>query len=445
MKTKGLFTKAAALIACLCCVVSLAACGGGGKSEELESRTDKYGNTLVTIMVHKDSSTKEGKAYQKCVDEFNAEYKSKKIKAQITFVAQTSGVDQYEATISNLYRQGGGKLYDIISFDAPKCAGYAKSGILYDMTSALGDYTDDFIGESINRFNDKVYGLPIQESSAGFYYNLDVMKAAGITENELNGYKTNGWTFEQFKNVCERLKNAGKTAVDMQLAAGGETSTYLLYPLGNAAGGEYVSKDGKTADGYLNSAQTKEGFQFIKDCIDSGYTNYQISGTEFLTKNTVGMYLSSGWTIPDIKEQYSQNFAGGWGILPYPHKDGSPAVSATGSWSFGITNNGIRNKEAALEIIKWMTSDSSATTITNATGMIAAKSTINKNYEATSPEGVLYNQLVNSGKARPSMAAYADFSTEFNLIITGLRTGGVDAVLNEHTTSLQTKINRNDR
>ena len=43
------------------------------------------------------------------------------------------------------------------------------------------------------------------------------------------------------------------------------------------------------------------------------------------------------------------------------------------------------------------------------------------------------------------MAAYADFSTEFNLIITGLRTGGVDAVLNEHTTSLQTKINRNDR
>ena len=92
-----------------------------------------------------------------------------------------------------------------------------------------------------------------------------------------------------------------------------------------------------------------------------------------------------------------------------------------------------------------MTSDSSATTITNATGMIAAKSTINKNYEATSPEGVLYNQLVNSGKARPSMAAYADFSTEFNLIITGLRTGGVDAMLNEHTTSLQTKINRNDR
>lgn len=444
MKGKRFLVKVATLALAVCCVLSFAACGGG-KAEEVESRTDKYGNTLVTIMVHKDSSTKEGKAYQKCVDDFNTAYKSKNIKAQITFVAQTSGVDQYEATISNLYRQGGGKLYDIISFDAPKCAGYAKSGILYDMTSALSAYVNDFIPESVNRYDGKVYGLPIQESSAGFYYNKAVMNAAGITDEEITGYQTNGWTFDEFKAVCEKLKNSGKTAVDMQLTAGGETSTYLLYPLGNAAGGEYVSADGKTANGYLNSAQTKEGFQFIKDCVDAGYTNYQIDGKAFLTGDTVGMYLSSGWTIPEIKEQYQANFTGGWGILPYPHKSGSPATSATGSWSFGITNNGIRNKDAALELIKWMTSDESATIITNATGMIAAKTTINKNYEATSPEGVLYNQLVNSGKARPAMGAYADFSTEFNLIITGLRTDSVEKVLNEHTTSLQTKIDRNDR
>lgn len=444
MKGKRFWVKAVGLVAAVCCAFAVTACGGGS-SKELESRTDKYGNTLVTIMVHKDSSTKEGKAYQKCVDDFNTAYKSKNIKAQITFVAQTSGVDQYEATISNLYRQGGGKLYDIISFDAPKCAGYAKSGILYDMTSVLGNYTNDFIPESINRYDGKVYGLPIQESSAGFYYNKAVMNAAGITDSDIAGYQTNGWTFEEFKAVCEKLKTAGKTAVDMQLASGGETSTYLLYPLGNAAGGEYVSADGKTANGYLNSAQTKEGFQFIKDCIDAGYTNYQIDGKAFLTGNTVGMYLSSGWTIPEIKEQYKDNFTGGWGILPYPHKSGSPAVSATGSWSFGITNNGIRNKDAAVELIKWMTSDESATTITNATGMIAAKTTIDKNYQATSPEGVLYNQLVNSGKARPSMGAYADFSTEFNLILTGLRTDSVETVINEHTTSLQTKIDRNDR
>lgn len=421
-------------------------CGGlGGGREEIESRTDKYGNTVVTIMVHKDSSTKEGMAYQKCVDDFNNEFKSEKIKAQITYVAQTSGVDQYESTISTLYGQGGGKLYDIIAFDAPKCAGYAKSNMFVDMTSLLGDYVDEFIPASVNKYNGKVYGLPIQESSAGFYYNKKLLNAAGVTDAEIDNYKTNGWTFDQFKQVCAKLKNSGKTAVDMQLGAKGETATYLLYPLGNAAGGEYVSADGKTVGGYLDSAETKAGFQFIKDCISSGYTNYTIGDKDFLTKETVGMYLSSGWTIPDIKEQYSANFTGGWGILPYPHATGKPAVSATGSWSFAITNNGIRDKSAAVKLIKWMTSDTNAQRITAATGMIPAKSTINVSYEATSPEGVLYNQLVNTGKPRPAMAAYGDFSAEFNLIITGLRNDSVNDVISSHVKSLQTKINRSDR
>lgn len=445
MKFRKLAIKIAAFAMAAVSVFGFAACGGGSSRKEIDSRTDKYGNTLVTIMVHKDKSTKEGKAYQKCVDDFNAEYKSKKIQAQITFVAQTSGVDQYESTITTLYRQGEGKLYDIISFDAPKCAGYASSGILYDITTALGDYVNDFIPTSLNRYDNKIYGLPIQESSAGFYYNKAHLNAAGITDAEIEGYQRNGWTFEQFKAVCQKLKDSGKTPVDMQLSAGGETSTYLLYPFGNAAGGEYVSPDGKTVTGYLDSAATKEGFQFIKDCINAGYTNHEISSTAFLADGTVAMYLSSGWTIPDIKEQYISNFSGGWGILPYPHAGGHDAASAMGSWSFGITDNGVRNKDAAIELIKWMTSDASATTITNATGMIAAKTTLDKNYEATSPEGVLYNQLVTSGKQRPAMSAYADFSTEFNLIIRALKDSEVNSTLESHATSLQTKMNRSDR
>lgn len=450
MKKSKIFGIAAAMAAAALTMSALAACGGGGGNgdgirNDIESRTDKYGNTLVTIMVHKDQSTKEGKAYQKCVDEFNSAYKADKIKAQITFVAQTSGVDQYESTISNLFGQGNGKLYDIIAFDAPKCAGYASSNMFVDMTDLLGDYADEFIPASVNKYNDKTYGLPIQESSAGFYYNMKVMRAAGISETELNGYKTNGWTFDQFKAVCEKLKNRGKTAVDMQLYAKDETATYLLYPLGNAAGGEYVSANGKTVKGYLDSAETKAGFQFIKDCITSGYTSYTVGSTDFLTKDTVGMYLSSGWTIPEIRDQYSSNFTDGWGILPYPHAAGKPAVSATGSWSFAITNNGIGDKSAAVKLIKWMTSDDSAKTITAATGMLSAKSTLEVSYDATSPEGVLYNQLVNTGKPRPAMAAYTDFSAEFNLILTGLRDGAVDSVISSHVTSLQSKIDRNIR
>ena len=441
MKRTLTFILATIMATCLmfCCV----ACdGGGGGGNSVASRTDKYGNTLVTIMVHKDSSTKEGKAYQKCIDNFNEHYKEQKIKAQITFVAQTSGVDQYETTLWNKLTQGGGALYDIISFDAPNCARFAQEKLLYDITSLLGDYEKDFIPASVNKYNDKIYGLPIQESSAGFYYNKAILNNAGVSDGEIADYQRNGWTFSQFMSVCQKIKASGKTAVDMQLTAGGETSTYLLYPLGNAAGGEYLSSDGMTANGYLNSDKTKAGFQFIKDCLNEGYTNYQIGSTDFLAKGPVGMYLSSGWTIPDINEQYSATFSGGWGILPYPHADGNEAVSATGSWSFGLTDNGITDKSAAMLLLKWMTSDDSATIITNATGMIPAKKTIQNSFAELSPEWVLYNQLVTTGKARPTTVGYGDFSTEFNLILSALRDQSVSEALNERATSLQTKLDR---
>ncbi|MBP3423396.1 MAG: extracellular solute-binding protein [Clostridia bacterium] len=442
MKKKLIGILTAIMTFCLtfCCTACGEGAGEGGGS--VASRTDKYGNTLVTIMVHKDSSTKEGRAYQKCIDDFNEHYKEQKIKAQITFVAQTAGVDQYETTLWNKLAQGGGALYDIISFDAPNCARFAAENLLYDITNLLDGYEKDFIPASINKYNNSIYGLPIQESSAGFYYNKAILNGAGVSDGEIADYQRNGWTFDQFKSVCQRIKGSGKTAVDMQLTAGGETSTYLLYPLGNAAGGEYLSPDGLTAKGYLNSAETKAGFQFIKDCVAEGYTSYQIGSTDFLAKGTVGMYLSSGWTIPDINEQYSATFTGGWGILPYPHASGSAAVSATGSWSFGLTDNGIEDKSAAILLLKWMTSDDSARVITNATGMIPAKNTIQTSFAELSPQWVLYNQLVTTGKSRPTTVGYGDFSTEFNLILTALRNDSVAAALDNHATSLQTKLDR---
>ena len=78
--------------------------------------------------------------------------------------------------------------------------------------------------------------MPIQESSAGFFYNKKIFRALGI---DVSGYTAeNPWTFEQFKSVCKSLKNGGYTAVDMRIdATKDEMATYLLYPFIYAAGG----------------------------------------------------------------------------------------------------------------------------------------------------------------------------------------------------------------
>ena len=414
----------------------MTACGGPDAGDGTPP-VDEDGNVIVKIMFHVDKSSTEGQAYLKRINAFNAEYKSKGIKAQAIFKARTAGASGYETELQN--NKIDGTLADIITFDAPNTAAYANSGLLYDISNLISKEDQDKFF-SLNTYNGKLYGLPIQESSAGFFYNKKIFRAAGI---DVSGYTAeNPWTFQQFEEVCARLKNHGVTAVDMRIdATKDETAPYLLYPFIYAAGGEFVSDDGYTATGYYNSASTKNGFQFIKNLISSGYTSYSIGSTDFFT-GKVGMYLSSGWTIPDLDNKYKENFASrdDWGLLPYP-KDVSSA-SATGSWSYAITNNHHTDKTAIVELLKYMTSADSSKAITDATGMIPARKDAVKNYEVGSPEYTLLKQLEISGKERPVTVAYPTFSTTFNQVVFGLGNSNVSDLLNSATKTLQDAIDK---
>lgn len=413
------------------------ACGGSNDDFGEEQTVDAEGNTIVKIMFHVDKSSTEGKEYQKRVSAFNAAYKDKKIKAQAIFKARSAGASNYETELLN--NQLDGSLADIITFDAPNTAAYANSGLLYDITDLI-PAEDQAMFFSLNKYNGRLYGLPIQESSAGFFYNKKIFRAAGI---DVSGYTAeNPWTLEQFKEVCARLKAHGVTPVDMRLdATKDETAPYLLYPFIYATGGSFVSADGYTANGYYNSAATAQGFQFIKDLISAKYTSYEIGATDFFT-GKVGMYLSSGWTIPDLDNKYRDTFASrdDWGLLPYPK--GVAAASATGSWSYAITNNHHTDKTATLELLKWMTSAESSEAITNATGMIPARKDVVKNYAVGSPEYTLMKQLELSGRERPVTVAYPTFSTTFNRVIYGLGNGNVSELLNSATSTLQDAMDK---
>ena len=441
---KNLLTSFTSLILVLIMLFGMTACnlgdnGDGGIVDDggEDLPTDSEGNSIIKIMFHVDKSSTEGQAYQKRINAFNAAYKDKGIKAQAIFKARSAGASGYETELLN--NQLEGTLADIITFDAPNTAAYASSGLLYDITSLISQEEQDKF-YSLNTYEGKLYGLPIQESSAGFFYNKKIFRAAGI---DVSGYTAeNPWTFAQFKDVCARLKAHGVTAVDMRLdATKDETAPYLLYPFIYAAGGEFTSEDGYTAQGYYNSDATAKGFQFLKDLISAGYTSYAIGATDFFTEK-VGMYLSSGWTIPDLDNKYRENFASrdDWGLLPYP-KDVA-AASATGSWSYAITNNHHTDKTATLELLKWMTSAESSVEITNATGMIPARRDAVKNYEVGSPEYTLLKQLELSGKERPATVAYPTFSTSFNQIIAGLGNSDVRTLINSSTNTLQAEMDR---
>ena len=441
---KRIWKMLAAALLVFAMLFAVASCGGtDDDGDTVDPVIDDEGNTVVKIMVHVDAKSAEGIAYQKRIDAFNREYADEKIRASIIFKARTTGASSYETELSNMRTEG--TLPDIITFDAPNCASYAFSELIYDITNLVPeDVKNDFYAISLNTYNGRLYGLPIQESSAGFYYNKKIFAAAGI---DVSAYTVeNPWTFAQFKEVCARLKSYlgdGK-AVDMRLdATKDETAPYLLYPFIYAAGGEFTSADGFTAEGYLNSTASKNGFRFLRELVDEKYTSNTINATDFFT-GAVGMYLSSGWTIPDLDNKYPETFASrdDWGLLPYPKEVSS--ASATGSWSFGLTDNGKADKTPAMKLLLWMTSTESSKAITDTTGMIPARKSVETNYAVGSPEYTLLKQLELSGRSRPATVAYPNFSTAFNQIIYKITTGTMNdfmATIDAKTATLQREMN----
>lgn len=415
----------------------IAGCAGGEASGDDEEGGSGSGTVTVKVRFHVDLKSAEGIAYQKLITDFNNKYLNEGIKATAVYKARKGSDAAYEQELAKDLMDG--TLPDIFTFDAPNCAAYAKEGLLWDFTSELSS-TEKAQYMTLNTYNGKVYGLPIQESSAGFYYNKTLFRNAGI---DVSGITVdNPWTFNEFKSVCAKLASSGVTPVDMRMDATNETGTYLLYPFIYAAGGSFVDETGSIATGYFNSAASKRGFQFLKDLVDAKYTNYGIGSTDFFD-GKVGMYLSSGWTIPQLDHDYPKVFPNrdAWGLLPYPQD--ATRASANGSWSFAIGNNSRKDKTPVVKLLKFLTNKDSSKTITDATGMIPANREVETNYPVNSPEALLYQQLVETSKARPTTVCYPQFSNVFTQVISEMRDGNVSSIVDNKATVLQGYLDRN--
>ena len=424
---------------------SFIGCGGGGPEEEV----DADGNTIIDMMVHVAQQSAEGMAYNRITDAFNSSdtAKENKIKIRVDYSPRSTSAMGYETELGNMLNNG--TLPDIITFDAPNTWNYAENGILADITDLIAEETQsDFFEISKNTYNGKLYGLPIQESSAGIYYNKAIFHSAGLLNEVKNMTVDNAWTMTQFESICNRLKGKCDLPVDLQLYnSNDEMATYLLYPFILAGGGTFLSSDGMTATGYFDSAATIAAFDRLRNWVNNGYTSFDASNVGFYTGG-IAMYLSSGWSIPEIRNQYTQELGNDWGILPYPKGDTGVAASATGSWSFGMTTQCATPEKAAI-VLEWLVSTDSSVAITDATGMIPARRSAveEKGYTEGSPEYVLYDQLNKTGKTRPGTIAYPEFSSRFRGVINQIREGklATPAIVSGQASQLQEYLERYGR
>ncbi|MDE7246673.1 MAG: extracellular solute-binding protein, partial [Lachnospiraceae bacterium] len=299
---------------------------------------------------------------------------------------------------------------------------YAANGIIVPMTSYFSqDDMSDFVDSTVAQgtYNGELYAISATESSVAFFYNKEYLAECGVDVADLDSRTLDNpltWSeLEEIAKQCTTDKYVG-THIIMDH---GEGLPYALEPMFISNGKDFVSDDGSTAEGYVNSGECVETAEYLAKLIANGYANIDPIQDEFLNGACATM-LSGSWDVAVLEASATFD----WGVTYYPVSDKTQkAVSPCGDWSAAISRD-CKNVDAAGQFLQWLmnsenTASYAARNAKPATRVSAYDDEAMADY-ASGARAMFVEQLQNTAVPRPRTPSYSVFSTKYAEAMTNI-------------------------
>ena len=324
-------------------------------------------------------------------------------------------------------------LPSIFYVDGPQVSYYAANGIIVPITEYFTEEDmADIVPSTIAQctYDGELYAMSATESGVAFYYNKEMLKEAGIDTDDLDSRTLeNPVTWEEMADIAEKCTTDEHVGAHI-IMDHGEGIPYALEPMYISKGKDYISDDGKTAEGYVDSEEAVETTAYLADLIAKGYANVDPIQDEFLNGACATM-IGGSWEVATLEANASFD----WGVTYYPVSDTGKAVSPCGDWSAAISRD-CENVEAAGEFLQWLMSTENVATYAAAIAKPATRNTAYENEAmadyAEGPRALFVEQLNNTAVPRPRTPSYATFSANYaeamtNIFSDAATNGEVDA------------------
>jgi multiple sugar transport system substrate-binding protein len=266
----------------------------------------------------------------------------------------------------------GGEPPDVLLIDAP----FVKSYCFFDILEPLNDYvTQEFIDDyapptAVELSCDgKMYAFPSGESAQAITFNRQLFADAGLETPPETEVLEDGWTWEQYADVWQKLtiRPSGDVPSVWGLGAsyfgaGGVGSNYYLEgiwirgmgdPNAPKDSDEYktwaaISPDGKDVVGYLDSPLAIEGMQFYQNI----FQEWQVSPTvgvpnQFVDEKAATQVNEDGF-IGTVK---NNNPDLDFGVSPIAHYETGVPFSHGGTTTFSVPNQAKHKAEGMMYLV----------------------------------------------------------------------------------------------
>ncbi|MGG4143679.1 sugar ABC transporter substrate-binding protein [Paenibacillus algorifonticola] len=324
----------------------------------------------------------------------------------VTFAPEYTAWDGYWEKLPTL--AASNSLPDVLQMDAAYIQGYAKRGLLADLSDIdLTGVVDPQVLENI-KIGGKVYGIPLSYNGQGLVYNKEALEAAGVK------LPTNNWSWDDFfayaREAHEKLPKGQYGIDDM-------TNIWEFYQYYQTAKGKGpIFKDGTTFN--LDKDTWMEFQQIYADFRKEGIVPAADQQLSFKENDPQLDSMASG------KVMLRTASVGSASVIEslLPGKLGvnsTPVGEAGGGWAqstiFLSVSEGSANKEQAKAFIKWFVSDKESGKTLGLTRGIPINEEVFKELEPTLTSGDLFaKELLEAAKPKalpfyPAPAGAEDF------------------------------------
>lgn len=245
-------------------------------------------------------------------------------------------------------RVAGGNVPDVVQMDRQFVATYAAQGLIQPLDQCYSTHNVDpkttYYGSVIDdiTYGGKIYAVPQFYQPPAIITNERVMKAAGVTDADIDTSKPDTLVAAIKKMYKASGSNPSTLGFDPQ--ATGQAGLWLL-----AYGGGVIGSDGKPT---LDDPKNEKGLEVLKQITDAqgGYAKMKsfTDSFDFFGKNNqyvkdqVGAEVDAQWYVNVLTPFVSSVDIG---AVPFKDSSGNPFTVASGT-SFVIPT-GSKNKDAA--------------------------------------------------------------------------------------------------